>query len=182
MLTFTPINENTAEEVGRYYSLCPYRISDYSLGLKMMWRYMLDSEYTVSHGCFVVRSKIRGRYAFDYPFPVEENADILAALSDMADFCSENFLPFEFSAVPREFVHVILERYPNVEDENLPQLQRLSVCGRGFHPFFREALCRAAQSCEKVSCEVSGRMLPGADPRRMNRLSMRSGALYGGIP
>ena len=115
MLTFTPINENTAEEVGRYYSLCPYRISDYSLGLKMMWRYMLDSEYTVSHGCFVVRSKIRGRYAFDYPFPVEENADILAALSDMADFCSENFLPFEFSAVPREFVHVILERYPNVE-------------------------------------------------------------------
>lgn len=115
MLTFTPIDEKNAEQVGKYYSSCPYRLSDYSLGLKLMWRYMLGSEYTVSHGCLVVRSKIRGRYAFDYPFAVEENADIDGALADMAAFCSENFLPFEFSAVPREFVHVILERYPNVE-------------------------------------------------------------------
>lgn len=115
MLTFTPINEKSAEDVRRYYALCPYRLSDYSLGLKLMWSYMLSSEYTVSHGCFIVRSKVRGRYAFDFPFPVEENANIDGAFSEMAAFCSENFLPFEFSAVPRELIHEILERYPNVE-------------------------------------------------------------------
>ena len=122
MLTFTPITEQNAEELGECYRLCRYKVSDYSLGIKLMWSYMLGSEYTVFAGCLIVRSKIRGRYAFDFPIPLTPDADLDAAFSEMESFCYENFLPYEFSAVPREHIGTILERYPNVETRNIRNL------------------------------------------------------------
>ena len=99
MLTFSPITETNLTPLSQYYSSCDYKISDYSLGIKLMWNDMLASEYTVYAGCLIVRNKVRGKYAFDYPIPVESDADIDAAFSAMADFCSENFISFEFSFV-----------------------------------------------------------------------------------
>ena len=115
MLTFSPITESNAALFSQYYGLCDYRLSDYSIGIKLMWNDMLASEYAIHAGCLIVRNKVRGRYAFDYPIPVTPDADIDAAFSAMADFCSENFIAFEFSGIPKKYAGEILLRFPNTE-------------------------------------------------------------------
>ena len=115
MLTFSPITESDLSLLSQYYSLCDYRLSDYSLGIKLMWNDMLASEYTVYAGCLIVRNKVRGKYAFDYPVPVEPEADLDQAFAAMADFCSEKFIPFEFSGIPKKYAGEILTRFPNTE-------------------------------------------------------------------
>ena len=115
MLIFSPITESNAQLLCAYYGLCDYKLSDYSIGLKLMWNDMLASEYTIHAGCLIVRNKVRGRYSFDYPIPVTPEADIDAAFSAMADFCSEKFIPFEFSGIPKKYVGEILSRFPNTE-------------------------------------------------------------------
>ena len=37
MLDFSPINAGNMDKVRRAYRYCDYRISDYSLGMKLMW-------------------------------------------------------------------------------------------------------------------------------------------------
>ena len=59
MLTFSPITEANASLLSQYYTSCDYRLSDYSLGIKLMWNDMLASEYTVYAGCLIVRNKVR---------------------------------------------------------------------------------------------------------------------------
>ncbi len=115
MLTFLPITENNAQLLSQYYKASPYRLSDYSLGIKLMWNDMLASEYTVFAGCLIVRNKIRGKFAFDFPLPIEPNADMDAAFYAMADDCAERFIPLEFSGIPKEYAGEILARFPNTE-------------------------------------------------------------------
>ena len=111
MLTFSPITEHNAQLLSQYYRNSPYRLSDYSIGIKLMWNDMLASEYTVFAGCLIVRNKIRGKFAFDLPLPIEANADMNAAFLAMADDCSERFIPFEFSGIPKEYAGEILSRF-----------------------------------------------------------------------
>lgn len=115
MLKFMPITDADASLLASYYEKSNYQISDYSLGIKLMWKDLLASEYAVSHGCLLVRSKIRGRYAFDFPISLSEDADPMAALLEMAAFCSEKFLPFEMNGVPKEALSMILSVFPNAE-------------------------------------------------------------------
>ncbi len=115
MLNFTPITEQNAEELYAYYKLCDYKISDYSLGIKLMWSYMLSSEYTVYADCLIVRSKIRGRWTFDFPIALSDTADTNEAFHAMAEFCYTHFQPFELNAVPREKISEIASLYTSME-------------------------------------------------------------------
>ena len=38
MLQFTPIDEQHAPLLRKYYSQCTYRLCEYSLGVKLMWK------------------------------------------------------------------------------------------------------------------------------------------------
>ena len=38
MLDFKPINIKSAARLRKYYSHCTYRLAEYSLGVKLMWR------------------------------------------------------------------------------------------------------------------------------------------------
>ena len=135
MLNFTPIMEQNAEELSEYYRLCDYKVSDYSLGIKLMWSYMLGSEYTVFADCLIVRSKIRGRWTFDFPIALSEKADLDAAFDAMAKFCYEHFLPFELNAVPREKLAEITARYTNVETRSLRNLSDYLYHAEDFRDF-----------------------------------------------
>ena len=54
MLKFTPIDESHAPLLRKYYSQCTYRLCEYSLGVKLMWRDHWHPEFAESHGCLVI--------------------------------------------------------------------------------------------------------------------------------
>ncbi|MBQ8496585.1 MAG: GNAT family N-acetyltransferase [Clostridia bacterium] len=135
MLAFTPITEADIQMLASLYQNCNYKISDYSLGIKWMWKDLLAPEYTVAKGCLVVRSKIRGRYAFDFPLPLEDDADIQGALLEMADFCSEKFLPFEMNAVLCDRVPDVFSLFPNVETRRYRNLSDYLYLASDFRDF-----------------------------------------------
>lgn len=115
MLKLIPLADADASEIASYYQICNYKISDCSFGIKWMWRDLLTPEYALASGCLLVRSKIRGRYAFDFPIPLSADADVKGALLEMASYCSEKFLPFEMNAVPADRVAEVLALFPNAE-------------------------------------------------------------------
>ena len=135
MLTFIPITETDIQNLASFYQNASYKISDYSLGIKWMWKDLLFPEYTIAKNCLIVRSKIRGRYAFDFPLPLTEDADIQGALLEMADFCCEKFLPFDMNAVPADCVPKVLALFPNAEIRRYRNLSDYLYLASDFRDF-----------------------------------------------
>ena len=54
MLDFKPISEQYSSLLRKYYSQCTYRLCEYSLGVKLMWRDHWHPEFAESHGCLVI--------------------------------------------------------------------------------------------------------------------------------
>ena len=69
MLTFKKLDENTRCELCGYYKNGTYVLSDYSIGLKFMWREILNPEFALSDGCVIVKNSINGIISFDFPLP-----------------------------------------------------------------------------------------------------------------
>ncbi len=70
ILDFKPISEPYAPLLRKYYSQCTYRLCEYSLGVKLMWREHWRPEFAESHGCLVVLNHSAHYGAmFDFPFP-----------------------------------------------------------------------------------------------------------------
>lgn len=113
-MQFTPVDKNNVKKLAAYYKNCAYRISDYSAGIKIMWR-NLGYEYAESNGCLIVRSKYKGQYSFDYPVPISPEADLRAALVSCGRFCAERFLPFYLEGVPGDEIPAVLSCFPDVE-------------------------------------------------------------------
>ena len=84
MLHFTPVTAESMPLLRPYYETCPYRLCEYSSGVKYMWRGHLRSEYAFTDGCLVIRNCIDGVPQFDYPIPGPEG-DVDAALFMVAD-------------------------------------------------------------------------------------------------
>ena len=80
MLHFTPVTAESMPLLRPYYETCPYRLCEYSSGVKYMWRGHLRSEYAFTDGCLVIRNCIDGVPQFDYPIPGPEG-DVDAALT-----------------------------------------------------------------------------------------------------
>jgi hypothetical protein len=113
-MQFTPIDKTNAHKVAAYYKSCAYKISDYSIGIKLMWQNG-GYEYAETHGCLVVKAKWSGQTYFDYPVPSSPQADVRAALEECGKYCAEHFIPFYLDVVPADAVCSILSCYPNIE-------------------------------------------------------------------
>ncbi len=104
-----------AHQLHSLYLKCKYKISDYSAGIKQMWEDVINPEFAISHGCLLSKECYNGRVSFSLPFPVEEEADISAAIVDVATYCRENFLPLRFDYVPKDKLSLITDIYPLVD-------------------------------------------------------------------
>ena len=139
MLDFSPINARNIDRVCRAYRYCDYRISDYSLGMKLMWKTYLHPEVAFTNGCMVVRNHFKGAIRFDYPVPCEEGSDLPGALREIEHYCMEKYIPLIFYAVPPEHLGELVFRYRSVrtessvfDDEYIYQSEDLSLF-RGKH-------------------------------------------------
>ena len=113
-MQFTPIDNSNIEQLAAYYKKCRYRICDYSAGIKIMWQ-NAGYEYAKACGCLLVKSKWGGQTYFDYPVPIDDEADVNAALVACGEYCAEHFIPFRLCDVPACAVCTVLGCYPNIE-------------------------------------------------------------------
>jgi len=113
MLEFRPISEPYAPLLRKYYSQCTYRLCEYSLGVKLMWREHWRPEFAESHGCLVALNHSAHYGAlFDFPIPLPEQGDVDAALDDIDAWCVEKGVPPAFGVVPEEERERLMKRYP----------------------------------------------------------------------
>ena len=97
------------------YEKCELRISDYSVGIKRMWSDVVNSEFSVSHGCLVVKDCYMGEYSFNLPVPFKYGASVSAAIKEIAEYCREEFIPLRFDYVPKDRIGLITSLFPTVE-------------------------------------------------------------------
>lgn len=113
MLHFTPITAADFPKLRPYYETCSYRLCEYSVGVKYMWRHVLHSEYTFVAGCLIIRNNIFGVVQYDFPIPGPEG-DVDAALCAVEDHCREIGSRPIFSVVPEMMGCKMAMRYPKV--------------------------------------------------------------------
>jgi len=120
MLDFKPIQVKNAARLRRYYSQCTYRLCEYSVGVKLMWRQHWHPEFAESSGCLVVRNHSRHfGTIFDYPVPLPGEGDVDAALDDIDAWCTEHGIAPTFGTVPVEEREYLVDRYPyTIVDNN----------------------------------------------------------------
>lgn len=113
MLQFTPIDEQYAPLLRKYYSQCTYRLCEYSLGVKLMWKDHWKPEFAESHGCLVIPNHSAHYGAmFDFPIPLPGEGDVDAALDDIDEWCVEKGVPPSFGVVPEDERERLMKRYP----------------------------------------------------------------------
>ena len=113
MLEFKPIQGKNVPRLRKYYSKCDYRLCEYSVGIKLMWRQHWHPAYAESHGCLVVLNHSHHfGHIFDYPVPLPGVGDVEAALDEIDSWCRENGVAPAFGVVPAEERERLLERYP----------------------------------------------------------------------
>ena len=112
MLTFQPVNVKNSLKLRKYYKNCNYRLCEYSVGVKLMWRHHMDPSFAEDHGCLIVRNRAHGQVTFDWPVPLGEEADLEAALDAIDDYCRGRGLCPAFNQVPEEAVGLLAARYP----------------------------------------------------------------------
>lgn len=120
MLNFTPIEENHTSLLRRYYSQCAYRLCEYSLGVKLMWKDHWKPEFAESHGCLIVLNH-SGHYGdlFDFPVPLPEEGAVDAALDEIDAWCVEKGVPPAFAVVPEGERERLMKRYPYTTVDNV---------------------------------------------------------------
>lgn len=111
MLEFTPITYKNSARIRACYRCCDYRVSDYSIGMKLMWKSYFRPEAAFACGCLIVKNTFGGRVRFDYPVPEAEDADIVGALTEIEKYCMDKYIPLAFYAVPQEKLGELVARY-----------------------------------------------------------------------
>ena len=118
MLNFKTVTQKDAPRLARYYGDCNYRLCEYSVGTKLMWRDELHPTWTETAGCLIVRNLMRGQEVYDYPVPGPDG-DEEAALTAIEDDCAERGVIPVISVVPEEKAPVLLRRYPYAKVSNI---------------------------------------------------------------
>ena len=119
MLDFKPISEQYSSLLRKYYSQCTYRLCEYSLGVKLMWRDHWHPEFAESHGCLVVLNHSAHYGAmFDFPIPLPEEGDVDAALDEIDAWCVEKGVPPSYGVVPETERERLMRRYPYTTVDN----------------------------------------------------------------
>ncbi len=113
MLHFTPIEPDCAPLLYSYYRNCAYRLCEYSVGVKLMWRRHWRPEYAQSHGCLVVLNH-SPHYGdlFDLPVPLPGEGDVDAALEDIEAWCVDHERLPAYGCVPESERDRLFHRYP----------------------------------------------------------------------
>ena len=109
MLTFTPITLEHHALLRKYYAGCDYHLCEYSAGTKLMWSLYLRPSFAEAAGCLIVRNRIDGEWAFDYPVPGPDG-DVDAALTAIESYCTDTETPLVISVVPEEKAPELLLR------------------------------------------------------------------------
>ena len=117
MLTFTPITLEHHALLRKYYAGCDYRLCEYSAGTKLMWSLYLRPSFAEEAGCLIVRNRIDGEWAFDYPVPGPDG-DVDAALTAIESYCTDTETPLVISVVPEEKAPELLLRWPRLRMNN----------------------------------------------------------------
>ena len=111
MLQFQELTAAQGDCLRRYYEACDYRLCEYSLGVKLMWRGHLNPFFAEAAGCLIVRNRIEGEYVFDFPI-VGEGGDPEGALCAIEAWCAETGTPLVLSVVPEDKLPLLALRYP----------------------------------------------------------------------
>ena len=111
MLQFQELTAAQGDCLRRYYEACDYRLCEYSLGVKLMWRGHLHPSFAEEAGCLIVRNRIEGEYVFDLPI-VGEGGDLEGALCAIEAWCAETGTPLVLSVVPEDKLPLLALRYP----------------------------------------------------------------------
>lgn len=115
MIDFVKLNDDTACELCSYYKAGSYLISDYSIGIKTMWRSVLNPSFAVSNGCLCVMSERNGKVYFDFPMPVLQDCNVQGALHELSEYCREKFIPLVLENVPKEHINDISACFDSFE-------------------------------------------------------------------
>ncbi len=113
MLEFQELTVKEGARLRPYYETCDYRLCEYSLGVKLMWRDYLHPWVTEAAGCLIIRNCIEGQYGFDYP-SLGPEGDAGAALAAIEQYCGDKELPLVLSVVPEDKASQLVLRYPRV--------------------------------------------------------------------
>ena len=111
MLQFQELTAAHGDRLRGYYRNCDYRLCEYSLGVKLMWREHLHPSFAEVAGCLVIRNCIEGEYVFDYPIAGPE-ADVEGALRAIESWCAATGTPLVLSVVPEYKAQTLCLRYP----------------------------------------------------------------------
>ena len=111
MLQFQELTAAHGDRLRGYYRNCDYRLCEYSLGVKLMWRDYLHPSFAETAGCLIVRNRIEGEYVFDYPI-LSADGDGDAALRAIEGYCAEKNVPLVLSVVPEDKASQLVLRYP----------------------------------------------------------------------
>ena len=119
MLDFKPVQVKSAARLRKYYSGCTYRLCEYSVGVKLMWRSHWHPMFAETNGCLVVLNHTEhSGYLFDYPVPLPGEGDVDAALDEIDRWCLEKGIAPAFGVVPAEEREYLMERYPYTTVDN----------------------------------------------------------------
>lgn len=120
MLEFSPILMKDATHLYKYYQHATYRLCEYSIGVKLMWRNHYKSAYAESCGCLIVRTQTDdGGYMFNIPVPLPDRGDIDAALDQIDEWCMARGILPVFFPVPVAERERLLNRYPYATVDNV---------------------------------------------------------------
>lgn len=117
MLTFSPVTPENGHILRPYYENCSYRLCEYSVGTKLMWKEHLNPSFAEVAGCLVVRNTIDGETLFDMPVP-SADGDVYAALTAIEAYCTKTGIRPVISVVPREQAALLCNRYARVTVTN----------------------------------------------------------------
>ena len=111
MLEFKHINVRNAPRLDRYYKNCAYRLCEYSVGVKLMWRQHFNPMFAEAGDCLIVRNQIHGQTLFDYPVPLTPGGSVEEALDAIDGYCREKGICPAFTQVPEEAMGLLAARY-----------------------------------------------------------------------
>ena len=114
MIAFQPVRKQDAAKLRRYYENCDYKLCEYSLGLKLMWRKAFKPLWAEVAGCLVMKCRYEyDEWVFDYPV-AGPDGDEDAALNAIEADCLETGTPPRIAVVPESKAAYLLNRYPYV--------------------------------------------------------------------
>ena len=115
MLEFKHINVRNAPKLRKYYKNCAYRLCEYSVGVKLMWRHHFSPDFAEAGGCLIVRNQSHGDVYFDWPVPLRPGDSVEPALDLIDAYCLEQGIAPSYYLVPEDAMPVLTSRYSGLQ-------------------------------------------------------------------